>query len=1116
VTTGASLPAGTLLARKYRIVAPLGEGAFGQVYQAEQLGLGRMVAVKRVAGSLAQSAEAVARFQREALAISRLRHPNIVAVHDFGQGEDGSLFLVMELVPGQSLRKLMTGKDPLRPVRILDIIEQILSALECAHQAGVIHRDVKPENVMVEDVPGRADLSKLLDFGLGKLQDDENQFVQTQHGAIVGTPLYVAPEQLRGEPIDARFDLYSTGVMLYEMVTRRPPFRAPTVMGLLSKHLNEPPEPPSLHAAELVRPELWDMVILTALAKRPEERFSGAAEFRATLAEIRGELERGRSVAVPSPAEKPEPVVPPHAAPALRDEPLSCPALCVLVVSFRPSGRESAAAQVASLCRRFGATRLSQDASSAQVALRLPDVSALIRPAQVASALRSLPELSAPRIAIAAEPVIAGRDPDLSELRGRATGWLRFLGAGQIGMDARLALASGERGQSVAQAPGFVRLSEAQARTPGGSQLPFLGRQRELSRVEAILGGVPSGQGRVVQVRGVAGSGKSRLVAEARTSLAGTTVRWMELHCEPETACVPFAPLLPLLFHADHARDLRPSERRWIAALGRPSGAPVDPGVLAATFRRLVLAVGKVPTVLCIEQAEHAGPELRHLASELARVLKGVSLGLVWVGRDAVLSGDVDELELGPFDRREAALAAHTLAQTIALSDEDRRALSECRSLLPGTLDGVGCAVAAGLPVSAELGPERLYAKVVGALTPSERFAVGVAALAPPEFPATWLEEVLGVSLEPRKLLASLLDRGLLGWLPSGKIALRGPVLRDVGVGALAQDSARRFHLRIADLFRPEAPREADDWARYLLSLARRAYHLERAGVAARLGPDEEEALATALRALSAVRASATAWIKVAEQTPRGTPAWAPRYAAAIEVVASAIKEGSASQSELDLLRALALEAPVCPEPLLALLKCSQLPQAETQLSAALRAGAEPVLRARLELEYAQVLLSGPSKDLGLTALKTAGDSLAKLPLGTTFVFRERVLGLLRKHGLKTEARRLADRLVEGAPQAGDPALAARSLALRGVVLCEQGEPEAARADFQRALTLAVEDGDGLAEARLRSNLAQLATLSGDPAVARSEWLRALELATDMGWHEGVAHIGLSLERLAT
>ena len=259
-------------AGRYELIEEIGRGAMGIVYRASDPVIGRPVAVKTMrlanAGSGLSHDELLARFQTEARAAGRLTHPNIVVVYDAGE-EDGLLYITMELVEGPSLQALIEAKQTFPLPRVLRLIEQACSALDFAHQHNIIHRDIKPANLMLT----QDDTLKITDFGTAKIL----QFGAAQTAQIIGTPSYMSPEQIKGRPVDGRSDIFSLGVVLYEMLTGQKPFPGDSVTTVIYKIVNENPVP----ARELdssIHPGL-SAVIAKALAKPVEERFQTCREF---------------------------------------------------------------------------------------------------------------------------------------------------------------------------------------------------------------------------------------------------------------------------------------------------------------------------------------------------------------------------------------------------------------------------------------------------------------------------------------------------------------------------------------------------------------------------------------------------------------------------------------------------------------------------------------------------------------------------------------------------------------------------------------------------------------------------------------------------------------------
>ena len=285
---------GRVVAGKYAIEALIGNGGMGAVYLARHIGLDEAVAIKILHRRLESDATFADRFQREARAAARLHHPCSVRVTDYGEDTDGLLYIVMELVDGRDLARVLESEWPLAPERVARILSQTLSALGAAHDAGIIHRDLKPENVLVvagfdeDDRP--VDFVKVCDFGIAKdMRAARTPGVRpaavTTTGFVVGTPAYMSPEQGRGKPLDLRSDLYSVGVVLYEMLTGRVPFEADDVIGVVMMHVTEDPLPPSKITS--VHPVL-EAVCLKALAKNPDDRFASAREMQDALRPLAG------------------------------------------------------------------------------------------------------------------------------------------------------------------------------------------------------------------------------------------------------------------------------------------------------------------------------------------------------------------------------------------------------------------------------------------------------------------------------------------------------------------------------------------------------------------------------------------------------------------------------------------------------------------------------------------------------------------------------------------------------------------------------------------------------------------------------------------------------------
>ena len=267
------------LGGRYELGSVLGRGGMAEVYLAHDTRLGRTVAVKTLRVDLARDPSFQARFRREAQSAASLNHPSIVAVYDTGEDYvDGVSipYIVMEYVDGSTLRELLHSGRKLLPERALEMTVGILQALEYSHRAGIVHRDIKPANVMLT----RTGQVKVMDFGIARAMGDSGM-TMTQTAAVIGTAQYLSPEQAKGEQVDARSDLYSTGCLLYELLTVRPPFVGDSPVAVAYQHVREEPQPPSNFDPEIT-PEM-DAIVLKALVKDPDYRYQSADEMRADI-----------------------------------------------------------------------------------------------------------------------------------------------------------------------------------------------------------------------------------------------------------------------------------------------------------------------------------------------------------------------------------------------------------------------------------------------------------------------------------------------------------------------------------------------------------------------------------------------------------------------------------------------------------------------------------------------------------------------------------------------------------------------------------------------------------------------------------------------------------------
>ena len=359
---------GRTIGRRFRIVEHIGTGGMGTVYKAQHVTLPRVFAIKILRTELAQDENFTERFRREAIAASRIAHPNVIYISDFGQTVEGEVYLVMEYLQGVGLDDILAEQGLLSPLRAVTVLAQVADALDVAHLYNVVHRDLKPENIILTESRGRKDFVKLLDFGIAKVRTAEFDGAPlTVQGEVFGTAEYMSPEQAMGKPVDNRSDLYSLGCLIHELLTGHTPFEGSPV-AILRDHVYTEPATPSVVFPDLPLLPALDAIVLRCLAKNPDQRYQRGAELRQDLMRVRALLSNtdgapprsswitSRMAAIPTDVMSdgwhslggrvPAMLLPPSATP-MHNEPLQQPAMAKperLQLSYNDALRELAIA----------------------------------------------------------------------------------------------------------------------------------------------------------------------------------------------------------------------------------------------------------------------------------------------------------------------------------------------------------------------------------------------------------------------------------------------------------------------------------------------------------------------------------------------------------------------------------------------------------------------------------------------------------------------------------------------------------------------------------------------------------------------------------------------------
>jgi len=325
---------GQVVADRYHIIKKLGEGGMGAVYLGEHVKMGRKSAIKVMNPGMAADPDAISRFNREASNASRISHPNVCQIYDFGETPDGVIYLAMEFIEGQALTDIIEKEGALPPVRAGKILKQAADALAAAHDLGIVHRDLKPDNIMVVRGRDGADVVKVVDFGIAKaVAGDEAGQKVTKTGLVVGTPEYMSPEQLSGDKLDGRSDIYSLALVFFRMLTGVLPFQADSAQETMIKRLTDDPMPLQVARPDIVFPPALQAVLDKALARTPAERYASAAQFGKDAAAAVAEIGAGKHLESAATqlldaqaAHKPAPATAKAPPPTTRAAPAAAPA----------------------------------------------------------------------------------------------------------------------------------------------------------------------------------------------------------------------------------------------------------------------------------------------------------------------------------------------------------------------------------------------------------------------------------------------------------------------------------------------------------------------------------------------------------------------------------------------------------------------------------------------------------------------------------------------------------------------------------------------------------------------------------------------------------------------
>jgi tetratricopeptide (TPR) repeat protein len=1136
-STHGELAPGTKVAGRYEIIGEIGAGGMGRVYRAVQHPLGSPACIKTLHTGAGQDPQFAARFEREARATSRLRHPHIVSVFDFGTHVDGSLYLVMELVDGKTLTSI-AGKGQFVPAaRAVRILSQVCDALTFAHRQGVVHRDLKLANVMVVDLPNEPDFVKVLDFGSALMLDAGEEGAKlTQAGMLIGTPAYMAPEYILGRGVDARVDVYAAGVMLYALLVGSTPFRG-NAQAIYAQQVSIQPEAPRKRNPQADVSPAMERVVLRALAKDPARRYASADELKKALLDALARREEPEAAAAPSDTDRPGAI----AVEVAREE---RPTIVVAIHAARAPD-EASLVPIAEIARTRGGV-LVRGEHGPRITFGLDRE----LPEAAADAVRCAMELAsiAPASGSGRAYGVGVRDGQAS-CRGRfGDPGFEHEAFGEGGAIAERLAAHARPGTAIVSGPAarhvppevrlhpvpplegrdepVFRLGDASA-DPESLKLAFVGRA---DAVRALLEvAARAAEGRVSVIEGPIGMGKSRVVREAVPAAAriGVQVAIVEASAVPGLhPSHAICQLAALGWNVPGAAATAAERYAVELMLGKAAASDDLAGerrqlrLVSAAIEGVARRVRHGPLVVVFDRLDAADDLTWAAARRLCDVASGLGVSVVLCVRKVAgipfaLGEGVGRIELPPLGSAEI----QSLARSAGADVEDAALVVSASRGLPllaeECLRSIGRGERESVVRAAELGAREALELLVTArfqTLPTGCRHVGEAAAVLGIEPLE--SEVMALSGETRpQAVQPLADAGILSRTANGRLRFAHAVVRSAVLASLERLARASVHHAAADLVAaaPDAARRAAERAEHLLQAGRRRDAFALLVSAA----DESQAEGAARRAADQLRVALEAAAGFGEEL-RAERAEAARKLGKILIELGRLEEAqqvlhdgfpvarSAGANDLaaDLLRlhgrALALHgdgdggrkeiesAYAFAEKrgfvAVAAEACGDLADAEE--AAGKHDEATSVLKRGLDL---------------LAGSEDAAASLVRIQLynrlGRLDLRKGNVAGAI---ALFTQALDLAERLKDRHQSAG-------LLGNLGGTYAKQGQMDRALHFTERALRESEEIGDPIGVARQSFNLALLRLSLGHTDAARKLLRSSHDAATRAGWREGLA-----------